>query len=470
MSATLSTLLIYAVALLGIGVWAHRRTDSNTDFLLGGRKLGPWVAGISASASSSSAWTLIGVSGAAYHWGLASLWLFPATLGGFLINWFLVARRLRVLSEKTGTLTLTEVIAPPVLGKHRLLVVRAAALIVLFSFVFYIASQFEGAAKAFDVYFGWPREFGIALGVGVVLAYTLLGGFWAASVSDTVQGLMMSVAALVLPVAALVSIGGPVPLIDALSQTLSADELSPTRGLGGVSALLFVAGTLGIGLGYPGQPHVVNRFMALKDDSSLRRARVIAIAWAVVIYSGMIVVGLSAKVLLADLGDNEQVLFRLAEDLLPAVVSGVLLAAVLSAIMSTADSQLLVAASSLSHDWNLTARHGESTLANSRVVVVIICLLSAMLAVYLPDDIFARVLFAWHALGSAFGPLLLARLSGYFLPVVPALASLLSGFGLTVILNWLPNTSGDWAERLLPLFVAGVIVVIFKQREAKGGI
>ncbi|MEM7278456.1 MAG: sodium/proline symporter, partial [Pseudomonadota bacterium] len=386
MNVTLITLIVYACLLLGIGLWAQRRTHSNSDYLLGGRALGPWVAGISASASSSSAWTLLGVSGAAYYWGLSAIWLFPATLGGFLINWLVVAPRLQAISQKTGALTLSEVLAPAELNARRAIVLRVAAMIILFSFVFYIASQFEGAAKAFDVYFGWPRELGILLGVAVVLAYTLLGGFWAASVSDTLQGLMMSAAALILPIAALIHFGGAGGFMEAFDSSATASAGALTGEFGGVAALLFVLGTLGIGLGYPGQPHVVNRFMALKDESSLRRARVIALTWAVLIYSGMLIVGWSARSIIGELADGEQALFLLSEQLLPAVVSGVLLAAVLSAIMSTADSQLLVAASTLSHDWNLAQRGQASSMGHSRGLLIVLCVLSALLAIYLPDE------------------------------------------------------------------------------------
>jgi len=214
-----------------------------------------------------------------------------------------------------------------------------------------------------------------------------------------------------------------------------------------------VLGTLGIGLGYPGQPHVVNRFMALRDDRSLRRARVIAISWAVLVYAGMLLLGLCARVLY-DIADGEQVLFEVSARVLPPFVAGIVLAAVLSAIMSTADSQLLVAASSAAHDWNAGTPGRTSRLSGSRVTVVLICIAAALLAIFVAEDIFTRVLFAWHAVGSAFGPLLLMRVLGYRVGARGTLATLLAGFGLTVILHWLPHTPGDAAERLIPLVAA----------------
>ena len=269
----------------------------------------------------------------------------------------------------------------------------------------------------------------------------------------------MFFAAVLLPVAALNAVGGMAGLVDGLSGIGSAGSPLPPGQATGLVALFFVFGTLGIGVGYPGQPHVVNRFMALGDERSLKQGRIIALLWAVIVYAGMLTLGLCARVLYSDLGDSEQVLFHSAQMLLPAVVAGVMLAAVLSAIMSTADSQLLVASSAISYDWNLTehgmTEHGTSgSLANSRVTVIVVLVLATVLALVWRADIFSRVLFAWAALGSAFGPLLIIRLGGYEVSAKGTIASMLAGFGLTVILSWLPDTPGDVAERVLPFLVA----------------
>jgi sodium/proline symporter len=394
---------------------------------------------------------------------LSALWLFPATLGGFLINWFLIAPRLRLLSRETGAITVAEIIAPAEFGASRKMVLRVAAVIVLFCFMFYIASQFEGAGKAFQSHFGWSREAAILAGVAIVLAYTFLGGFWAVSVSDLIQGLMMAGTAVLVPLAALVAVGGPAGLAAGLLADASPEALSLTGPFGGAMGVAFVLGTLGIGLGYPGQPHVVNRFMALRDEASLRRARVIAIGWAVIVYAGMLLLGLCARVLY-DVGDGEQVLFETSAQVLPPFVAGFVLAAVLSAIMSTADSQLLVAASCVAHDWNAGSPGGNSRLSVSRLTVLFLCLAAAALAIFVAEDIFTRVLFAWHAVGSAFGPLLLMRVLGRPVGVGATLATLVTGAGLTVILHWLPPAPGDAAERLLPLAAAMCIAWFFRSR------
>ncbi|MGI8619395.1 MAG: sodium/proline symporter [Gemmatimonadaceae bacterium] len=456
--AILATLVVYNAALVAMGLWAARRTLDESDFFLGGRRLGAWVAGLSASASSSSAWTLLGVSGAAYAWGLSALWLFPATLTGFLINWMWVAPRLMRLSRARDSLTLTEFIAGDSTSRLYPTTIRFCSAAILFAFLFYIASQFQAAGLAFAASFGLSSTISIVVGAAIILLYTLLGGFWAVSVTDMLQGGLMALAAIVLPVAALAHLGGFAELGEGLRAAAGESGGSLTREYRGVLGIAFVLGTMGIGLGYPGQPHVVNRFMALRDATALSRGRVIAIGWAAIIYSGMLLVGLCARALWRELPDGEQVIFHAANATLPPVLAGLTVAAVLSAIMSTADSQLLVAASSVSWDLRRAARRpvGDPSggLTASRIVVVVLSLLAMLLAIVAPSAIFSRVLFAWHALGSAFGPVLVLRLAGYRLSDRGVLASIVAGFGLTVVFYLLPDTPGDWMERLIPLLVA----------------
>jgi len=453
--AILYTLVVYKILLVAIGLWATRRTQDTGDFFLGGRRLGAWVAAISASASSSSAWTLVAVSGMAYLWGWPALWLFPATLSGFLINWLWVAPRLMRASRASGAITLTEFLAGPDAhnGWPRRVVILASA-VVLFSFTFYIAAQFQAAGNAFASAFELEMHTAVMIGAAVVLLYTLLGGFWAVSVTDTLQGLVMALTALVLPIAAVAAAGGVGAVLEALAAQGPSASGPPTAG---IAAVGFVLGTLGIGLGYPGQPHVVNRFMALRDPRALRDGKIIALSWAVIIYAGMLTVGLSARALYGGQLADEQVLFEVANRLFAPIVAGIMIAAVLSAIMSTADSQLLVAASSVSHDL---PRRGRGSLAVSRLVVALISILAVLVAVMLPQTIFARVLFAWTALGAAFGPPLLVRLAGFELPPASVFAAMMTGFLGTVCFYWLPNTPGDWLERLVPFFASFAICVL----------
>ncbi len=456
-TAIVITLVAYKVVLLGIGVLAQRQTTSADDFFLGGRSLGPWVAGLSASASSSSAWSLLGVSGFAYARGLSAVWLFPACVGGFWLNWSVLAPGLRRRSEHDGALTVTEVLAGPRSAPCSRAIRVLSTVIVLVSLLAYVASQFQGAGKTFAETFAMSSVEAVLLGSAVVVVYTMLGGFLAVSLTDTVQGMVMALASIALPAAALVRVGGLDGLSAGLHAVPTAGYASLTQDLPAAAAVGLVLGLLGIGLGYPGQPHVVNRFMAVRDETALRQARRIAIAWAVVLYSGMIVLGLCARVLLPPLGDTEVAFIAAARELFPPVVAGVVLASVLSAIMSTADSQLLVAASAVVHDLPGRDPRGASPGAmvrRSRQVVLALSAGAVVAALVGDASIFDKVLFAWTAMGAAFGPVLLVHvLAG---PVRPParLAAIGLGFGTAVVAYWVPATAGTAWERVVPFALA----------------
>ena len=454
MTGVLITLIAYQLLMLGIGWWAsHRNTDSE-DFYLGGRKLGGAIAALSASASSSSAWSLLGVSGAAFAWGLPAIWLIPATLSGFVINWYIIAPRLARQSRSSGALTLTEFLAGPPGDPARITILRMGSAVILFSFTFYIAAQFQAAGNTFASVLGIGQNTAIIIGAAVVLAYVWLGGFWAASVTDSVQGILMALSALILPALALHAAGGPGALAANLTAANTNDSMLWTNQSTILAGTGFVLGLFGIGLGYPGQPHVVNRFMAIKNDAAIVKGRRIAIAWAVIIYTGMVVLGWCGRVLIDTIGNGEQVLFFLATLLLPSLLAGIMVSAILSAIMSTADSQLLVAASSVSHDLNDGSANTAASLGNARWVLLIIGILAVTLAIGFPDRIFHRVLFAWQALAATFGPLLFITL--WRGPVRPPwrIAAVATGFLLTIILSWTIESPGDWVERLTPLSLA----------------
>ncbi len=459
MNTLIATLVFYQLLLLAIGWWASRRTVDNEDFYLGGRKLGAGVAALSASASSSSAWSLLGVSGAAFNWGLPAIWLIPSTLLGFFINWYWLAPRMWRQSRDNHALTLTEFLAGPLTDPARKSIMRIGSGVILFSFTFYIAAQFQAAGSTFSSAFGIEPAAAIVLGAAIVLAYVMLGGFWAASITDGLQGILMAMSAILLPIIALFSVGGPV----VLTHSLEAEGLTTLATWTGHESLAasagFVIGLAGIGLGYPGQPHVVNRFMAMEDHQAIPTARLIAIGWAVIIYTGMVVLGWCGRILVSALGNGEEVLFALATLLLPSILAGIMVSAILSAIMSTTDSQLLVAAASVSHDLSNGRTATRETLKQARFVVLVIGAVAVALALFSPQAIFSRVLFAWQALAAAFGPLLIVTL--WRGPVRPAwrIAAMSTGFILTVILSWSTVTPGDIAERYIPMLLTLVLAL-----------
>ena len=456
-TAILVTLVIYKIVLILIGLWANKRTKSTSDYFLGGRKLGPWVAALSASASSSSAWTLLGVSGAAYLWGLPAIWLFPATLSGFMINWFYIAPRLSVHGAKVGAITLTDVLATDDNGFSIKELRWLASVIILFCFVFYIASQFDAAGQSFQSTFGMDKNISIILGAGIILIYTLLGGFWAVSVSDTIQGIMMALSAIILPIVAVSQAG----LGNIVASFSNQSIFSSPSGMGGIFALGFIFGTLGIGIGYPGQPHVVNRFMAIEPGEKVRQGRMIAFGWALIIYPGMIFLGWAGRILM-DIAGHEQILIVMGNQLLPPVLAGIILAAVLSAIMSTADSQLLVAASSVSHD--LKSSGEEFSLNQTRIVVAVICVIAVFMAIFVDKSIYSRVLFAFSAMGAAFGPLLIGRMQGG-VPKNNAISAMAVGFFGTLLFYYSDmKPEGNPLERLIPFSLAFIIVQMGRKK------
>ncbi len=460
----LITLVVYKLILICIGVWASKRTADSDDFFLGGRGLGQVVAALSYSSSAASAWVLLGLTGIAYLYGVSTIWVALGSITSMFVVWFWLAPRLMKFSRQHGHITLTEVVAHKTSGRHRRMIVWLSTFIIVASFVMYVAAQFQAAGNTFATSFGLSMPISIALGAFIIMLYTLLGGFWAVSVTDALQGTLMVIAALVMPIAAYLAVGGVPGLLDGLAATSTAAQLSLTAGNAGLFALGIIFGGLAIGFGTYGQPHLMARIMALRDDKAMRQARVITIVWYLIVFLGMWFVGLSGHVLHSGLDNSEQIFFVMLDGLFPPVISAIFLAAVLSAIMSTADSQLLSAAAAIANDLGLGGDSQKRVLLISRLTIIVLVTASVVVAIYLPEKIFSRVLFAWMALGAAFGPTLFVRLAGFSVTPMSVFSSILLGFGLTVVLSFTPNAPGDIAERLLPFTVALVPLILFRRK------
>lgn len=471
------SLISYKIVLVLIGLWASRRVHDSTDYLLGGRNLGPWVAGLSYAASTSSAWVLLGFSGFVFTQGAVALWMLPGIWGGYVVVWLWFGPRLRHESRERGWLTQTDFVAANVTPASKRHIALLASAMILFCFVFYIAAQFAAAATAFTSNFDVSFHSAVILGAAIIVVYCLLGGFWAVSVTDMLQGIVMALAALIVPVAALTAAGGFEGIAAGLAANNDQIALSMSGGMGMMTLLGFALGVASIGLGTLGQPHLMARLMAVRGDRERRQGFAIAMTWAVIVYCGMAVLALSARAMNVDTSSGEDLFYLVANQYLPPVLAGIVIAAVLSAVMSTVDSLLIAAAAAASHDLGLGKRLPGGELWVSRVVMLALAVLAVALTLTLPDTIFNRVLFAWSALGAAFGPTICARVSGREPAGWARTVAIAIGFGLTVLfytfgamgsseslgsigraLFEMAHLPGDPFERVVP-WVPGLLLV-----------
>ncbi|MFW6413387.1 MAG: sodium/proline symporter [Oceanicaulis sp.] len=476
----LATLIAYKIVLVAIGVWASRLNRDESDFFLGGRGLGPWVAGLSYAASTSSAWVLLGFSGFVYAVGVSALWMVPGIWLGYVIVWLWFGPRLRAETAERGHVTASDFMAAEA-GSFAVPVRALAGLLVLFTFVFYIAAQFGAAAIAFESQFALARRESVLIGAGVILIYGLLGGFWAVSLTDTLQGAIMALVAIVLPVFAVIAAGGPAGITETLSQTQAPAYLDAFGGQAGFAFLGFAIGIASIGLGTYGQPHLLARLMAVRDERARKRGFAVAMGWGVIVYAGMAAMALAGRALLPDVADGEALFYDLAASLLPAVLAGIVIAAILSAVMSTVDSLLIAASAAAAHDLRLINVFKGREVLVSRIVMAAICGLAVVLTLTLPATIFDRVLFSWSALGAAFGPVIVARVAGVEPRGSAILAAIVLGFFTTVLfyvfgqigpdtLTGLPAAlaslaaiPGDPFERIVPWLAPLLLVFTLRQ-------
>jgi sodium/proline symporter len=449
----LITLITYILLLITMGYFGSRKTHNNTDFFIGGRTLGPLVASMSYVASSASAWVMLGLSGLGYAIGLSALWMVPGLLLGHGFSWVWVAPRLQKLSHAKKLVTVTDVLILEGSEKTKKYIRIFTAMILIFCFMFYVAAQLQAAGGTFAVTFNLSLTHSIVLGGLVIMTYTMLGGFWAVSLTDTMQGTLMMIASIILPTLALIEVGGVLDFWQNYQLVANEFQLSWRAENSGIMLAGFVIGSMSIGLGAVGQPHLLTRFMSLKSSEKVRRAQVIAISCFAISMTGMIILGMCGKIMIEEIANSENIFFELTDNLLPVVFGGIMVAAVLSAILSTADSQLLVSASSIAHDLLGEADEGKNRLHVSRAVIFILCVFAVIISIYLPSDIFSRVLFAWNALGASIGPVILIRLSGIKLNSKSILPSMIIGFALTILFFLKPDAPGDFFERTIPFIV-----------------
>jgi len=476
----LVAMFMYLAGMIWIGFKVADKNKTMGDFFLGGRGLGPFVTAMSAEASDMSSWLLMGLPGVAYLSGLADAgWTAIGLAWGTYVNWLIVAKRLRMYSEKIGAITIPEFFAKRHHDKSNILMLVSSIVIVIF-FVPYTASGFSACGKLFNSLFGMDYHLAMIISAIVIIAYTTLGGFLAASTTDFIQSIVMSIALIIVITFGLMSVDGWSVVMDNarnlpgyLSMTKSFDV---TSGTSVTYSALTIASTMAWGLGYFGMPHVLLRFMAIEDSEDLKLSRRVASVWvvismAVAVLIGVVGLGMSKGGVITTLEGNASetiivcIASKLAEHgLLFALIAGVVLSGILASTMSTADSQLLAASSAIANDILLNVCHvkwdEKKLLKVSRISLVIIALIGIVLAWNPDSSVFRIVSFAWAGFGASFGPVMLTSLYWRRSNAQGAMAGMITG-GVMIFVWKFPvrPMGGLWnIYELLPAFLTALLV------------
>lgn len=463
--AITTTFVAYLLIMVAIGVYAYKRTSNSSDYFLGGRSLGPWPAALSAGASDMSGWLLLGLPGYAYAAGIEAFWLAGGLLLGTWANWLINAKRLRTFSIQTDSLTLPEFLSRRFNDKSKLIQTISAFFILLF-FLFYTSSGLVAGGKLFETVFGLDYSIAVVIGTVCVVSYTLFGGFLAVSWTDLVQGLLMAAALMIVPVAVM---DGGLGQLATDMRDINPELLTLWNDVNGepLSAIAIIS-LVAWGLGYFGQPHILARFKASRSNKDLTTARRIAVGWTALSMTGALLIGLVGLVWVTNhpgtqLDDGEKIFMLLVNTVFHPVIAGILLAAILAAVMSTADSQLLVSSSALAEDFYKQVikpnASSEEVVMIGRVGVIVISLIALFLAMTPDSSVLGLVSYAWAGFGAAFGPAVVLSLYWNGMNRNGALAGILVG-GITIVV-W-KQLTGGWFDvyEIVPGIIFSTIAIV----------
>ena len=455
-SATaLLILLALLAAVLSIMTWAARRTHNAADFAIANRRLGPWLVTLGYAATAVNAWMLMTVAAAAFLWGLSAAWIWAAVVFGCVVNVWFIAPRLRAASIGSGGVTVIHVLGVDAGDRLQPVVMRSAVFILMLTLMLQVAAilQFAGSMLA-DIGLNTTRV--LVLSLATLVAAVFAGGIRAASVIDTIQSVVVLAVALFLPLPALIAIGGLSELKIAFT-TIGPDAMDWFAGKNGVAAVAFAAGVVGLGLAMCGQPHALTRFMAAKDEATLRIARWAAPLWIAILLAAVVFCGWCARVLYSGLEHPEQSLAVIASRLLPPWLATLIVVGLAAAVISAIASQLLVIASGFAVD--LKRPTTPPSLTWLRGMLLVTAVLACIELLYTPSKIVDHAMFAFTALGASLGPLILVRLSGKRIRPGSTLGAMWAGFLLSLIFHLLPDSPGDFLERVLP-FIASLGIAL----------
>jgi sodium/proline symporter len=458
-AASTITFAVYLVAVFGIGIFGYFATETFEDFALGGRGMKDWVVGLSAQASDMSIWLLVGLPATAYALGFSAIWIATGVVVGAAFNWFVLSKRMRRYSGHLKSVTVLDFLEERVRDDYGIIKIVGSVSLVLF-YTIATSGEFIGAGKIMNVVFGYDFFTGVLIGGVLVLVYTLVGGFIAVSYTDVLQALVMVVAVVLLPVVGFLGVGSVAGGLAELQQVSGAAPGIFGGSAGTLAIIGFLAGTLGIGVGYPGQPHITVRYMSIDDPRNLRRASLLGMVWVIFASYGAVFLGWAAGASLGAVENTDQVMPLLAQELLPGWLVGVLMAGAIAGMMSTSDSKFLVATNAVS--YNLYKRFVNKDASDRKVlwvsrVVMAVIVVAAIILAQPSGVVFTVILGGWAGIGASFGPLLIASLYWERLNKWGAYAGMIVGMGTVAV--WLLLNVGIVYE-LIPGFIFSGIAII----------
>ncbi len=456
------SLAIYMAGMLYIGYWSYKKTSDLSDYMLGGRGLGPAVTALSAGASDMSGWMLMGLPGAMYATGLSSVWIAIGLLIGAYANYLILAPRLRTYTELANdSITIPDFLENRF--KDRTKILRfVSAIVILVFFTFYASAGLVSGGRLFENSFNLDYKIGLFVTVGVVVAYTLFGGFLAVSWTDFVQGCIMFIALVLVPIVSFTDVGGVTETFNTIKQ-VDASHLDMFKG----TTILGIISFLAWGLGYFGQPHIIVRFMAITSIKDLKTSRRIGIGWMAISIIGAMLTGLVGIAYYAKnnetLQDPEMVFVTFSNILFHPYITGFLLSAILASIMSSISSQLLVISSAVTEDFYKTFFRRNASdkelVFIGRLSVLVVAMIAVVLAYHPSDTILTLVGYAWAGFGSAFGPAILLSLYWKRTNKWGVLAGMI--VGAVVVITWvqIPILKATMYE-MVPGFFCSLLAVI----------
>lgn len=465
--------ILYLLALVGITIYTAGKSKTTSEYVLGGKKISGIALALSERSTGESAWLILGLTGEAFALGLQSIWVALGCVIGIIFIWTVMSNRLRMETERTGALTVSSILYKRFPGAEKAIGLISASIIVFF-FLFYVEAQFYGSGKVLEQTFGIPGFWGIVIGSLIVVFYTMIGGFITVVYTDVFQAVLMIISLIVLPVILIYIVASQNIQVRETLVAAGNSYQSLTGGKSGMPAFLLILSGLSWMFGYTGQPQLLTRMMAIKNKRDIQNAKGVAIVWTIIAYAGALIIGILGFVLarngLLDIhlaalnGDAEKILPVLINTFVGPVIGGLLLAGAISAMMSTASSEIIVSSSSITEDIYGTLakkkQSGKKLLTLNRIVTLSVGLLAFILAMTVKDTVYGLVSYAWSGIGSSFGPALLLILFWKKISRAGVIASLISGTVSTIVWKMFFAASTGVSERLTSFAFALIMAVL----------